>query len=477
MNQLTRFALSMCKVGCIGFGGGSALIPVIEEEVVKTQKIEKKENCDKDVIVASITPGALPVEIAASIGKRNFGARGMFLGAFMMAFPGAFLTVLLLTVLSMAQTELLTVIETASIGVSAFILCLLWKYIHGMLKGCMKEGKSRLNKAIIVMSGTFLLSCGKNLYQLIGLEGTPVFAVSTLHILLVAFFFIFYTRYDYRLPRMLVTVVLSGIYLLSYGKAQLISNIYVTRMVELIMLLLSVYGIVQEMKKPKKATVTLNRENIWKDVLTWLVILLVALIPAVIINRDAIRFLLDGLLSTLMSFGGGDAYLTIAEGLFVDGGFVTGSQYYGQIVSIVNMLPGSILCKTLSGIGYYAGLNAQQTVSAGIAFAVTGFACSIAASCGFYIIIYHLYDSLHSLSPIRMISRWIRPIIAGLLLNIMLSIFNQCAFAASTVQHSSVMIMVCVILLTLVDIWFVQTFKKKSFLALLINLVVVFLIF
>ena len=85
----------MFWIGCIGFGGGSALIPVIEKEIADRQGIDEKQNIDKDVVVASITPGALPVEIAASIGRRKFGIRGMIAGAVMMALPGALMTVAL----------------------------------------------------------------------------------------------------------------------------------------------------------------------------------------------------------------------------------------------------------------------------------------------------------------------------------------------------------------------------------------------
>lgn len=46
-----------------------------------------------------------------------------------------------------------------------------------------------------------------------------------------------------------------------------------------------------------------------------------------------------------MSFGGGDAYMTIADGIFVGGGMITSQQYYNHIVPAVNVLPGSILCK------------------------------------------------------------------------------------------------------------------------------------
>lgn len=55
---------TMFKIGCIGFGGGTALVPVIESEVVYEKKLIDKEEYTKDVIVANITPGALPVELA-----------------------------------------------------------------------------------------------------------------------------------------------------------------------------------------------------------------------------------------------------------------------------------------------------------------------------------------------------------------------------------------------------------------------------
>ena len=83
--KFRRFLQSMFYIGCIGFGGGSALIPIIEQEIAEKQGLDAKQNIDKDVVVASITPGALPVEIAASIGRRGFGRQGMIAGAVMMA--------------------------------------------------------------------------------------------------------------------------------------------------------------------------------------------------------------------------------------------------------------------------------------------------------------------------------------------------------------------------------------------------------
>ena len=122
VSQAGQFIRSMFWIGCIGFGGGSALIPVIEKEIADRQGIDEKQNIDKDVVVASITPGALPVEIAASIGRRKFGIRGMIAGAVMMALPGALMTVALVAVLSVFQEKILSVVNMISIGVSVFIL-------------------------------------------------------------------------------------------------------------------------------------------------------------------------------------------------------------------------------------------------------------------------------------------------------------------------------------------------------------------
>ena len=117
-----KLMASIFKIGVVGFGGGTALIPVIEREVVEDQKIVEKSEYDKDVIVASITPGALPVEIATGLGKRAYGAKGMALAAFLMAFPGVLMTVLMLSVLSKVDEKLFVQIECLSIGLTAYKL-------------------------------------------------------------------------------------------------------------------------------------------------------------------------------------------------------------------------------------------------------------------------------------------------------------------------------------------------------------------
>lgn len=397
-----QFIRSMFRIGCIGFGGGSALIPVIEKEIVERQGIDTKQNIDKDVIVASITPGALPVEIAASIGRRAFGTKGMIAGAVMFALPGTVMTVLLVAVLSMFQEKILSIVNLISVGVSVFIVYLLLCYIRNMLKECKEAGRGRICRAVFLMFLVFAMS----------------FVISSVEILALFFFAIFFTRGNYSKKNMWILMGITAVYLLCHGEGMLSDGTRWHLLVDAGMMVLGVYGIVCNIAdtgfQGKK-----NWKIIGKDVGIWGVFALLCILPAVLADRSAWIFSGKGLLSSWISFGGGDAYLTIADGIFVEGNMVTSQQYYNHIVPAVNVLPGSILCKTLAAVGYYTGWNLTENLVVGVLFSIAGFACSIAASCSFFMLAYHLYDYLTSLQVFRIIRKWIRPIIGGLLIKIM----------------------------------------------------------
>ena len=156
--DIVRLGLSMLRIGTIGFGGGNALIPVIEKEVVENGKLVTKREYDEDVVAACITPGALPVEIAAGIGQRLGGASGMLMAASMMALPGAFFTVLILAVLTGEQGAALIGIRYISIGLGAFIISLLLAYAVKTTAAMQQAGKQAFRAMCLAMIAVFLLS-------------------------------------------------------------------------------------------------------------------------------------------------------------------------------------------------------------------------------------------------------------------------------------------------------------------------------
>lgn len=475
MMSLAEFALQMAKVGCVGFGGGNALIPIIEKTFLTDAGLDTKENFDRDIITANITPGALPLELASGLGNRSFGKKGMVVGAVMMALPGALGSLLLFTLLSSAQSGVLKVIKTASVGISAFIIFLLLHYIENVLVTCYRDNRTRFCKSIFVIVCVCLLACGGNFYKLIGSDRTPLFAVPTVYILLAAFFVVFYTRSVYSAKHLAVCGALCAVFFLGHGKSGLFQGSPILYAAQLLMAVLAAYGLVSGIRSAKW-THTVDKKRIYQEVAIWAVFLAVFSVPALLVSAQALRLLGQGALSVLMSFGGGDAYLTIADGLFVEGGMVSPEIYYGDIVSVVNILPGSILCKTLLGVGYYTGLSEGGSVAAGVILGLAGFACSIAVSCCVFGVVAHLYDSLAASKAFRVISRWIRSIIAGLLINVILSLLNQTTLAVSY-TGASVARILCVAAALVIADHILNKLKNVKYVWLLaINLIAVFLL-
>jgi chromate transport protein ChrA len=127
------------------------------------------------------------------------------------------------------------------------------------------------------------------------------------------------------------------------------------------------------------------------------------LVPPV---SESLPFLGLILASTVTSFGGGEAYVGVADGFFVASGMVDTSVFYGQVVPIANALPGPILVKIAAGVAFLIGGWAL----AGAAFFVAAASCSAIA-----VGVLAGYDRARNSLLIRNVSTYILPVICGLL--------------------------------------------------------------
>ena len=416
MRKFISMTATMLKIGFIGFGGGSALIPVIEEEVVEKDKIVSEEEFNDDVMIASITPGALPVEVATGIGRQASGLKGMAAAATAMALPGALLTVLLQAVISSAGSMVKSQINYLSVGISAFIILTLLAYSLGTVRQAVNKREGQLYSLIIL--GVFLLSGEKSIYQLFGLNIKPIFALSTIQVLGAAFFVILFTKGHLRcLRRSIPAVSITGCYLLCVGSAHIIP-LEAKPFILALMAVLAVLGLAQSvLESPQKKAFPVKR--LVTSVGFWLIFV------AMFLTAKALRFIGMGWLSSVMSFGGGDAYLSVAQGLFVEGGVINNADFYGNVVSVANALPGSILCKILTGIAYDVGYNLNGSIIEGLFVALSGFACSVAASGAIFELVFCVYEKYESLQIFAVVKHFIRPIISGLLLTVAVSLYTS----------------------------------------------------
>lgn len=429
--KFSTFLLNILKIGCLGFGGGSALIPIFEDLFIGKGKLDTKENFDKDIIVASLTPGALPIEIAASIGKRNYGKKGMILGGVMMALPGILASLLLVTLLSTLQDKIAPVVKCLTVGVSAFIIYLLLNYVKSVFVENKNKNKVRLQRSVVIMIAVFVLSGGKNLLKLFDITSNYIISVSTVYILLTAFFLIICIKATDNKILQIVSLIISGIYLFEHGgyEHKYISEI--TFCVDVAMILMVLIFTVSRIKCFHKNN--LKIKETLSDLGCWVAFLLLIISPIIIMDLQSFVFVFRSIISVLMSFGGGDAYLVIADGLFVDD-MVSEDTFYNNIVSVVNILPGSILGKTLSCVGYYYGINEFNGYLGSALSAIAGGGIAIGVSCGVCQMFYSLYEEFSASKVCQTLGNYIRAIIGGLLGNVILVLFRQSKNTAITYQ-------------------------------------------
>lgn len=420
---LLEIILRFLKIGLIGFGGGSALIPVFERELRGFGPKAGKEELEKNVVAASITPGALPVEIASGIGEATFGVVGMVLGGFCLALPGVFFTVLISCFFSEGSKQIVSVISAIAVVINLFILYIIVKYVVRVITGF---DKNRRIFALLMALAVFFLTSGKEVRMLFHIAGDPIFDVSTIVVLMVAFFIILFTEGHVLRYRTILGVVISIVYILGESERGIFPKL-VLWTVEGLMIVLAAWGLVhavataKQKEKPAKG----RMKKIIKQEVIWIVVLFLFCLPTFFVGSTSVQYILRGIWSSFMSFGGGDAYLTIADGIFVNSGMVDSTVFYRQIVPVANALPGSILCKILTGIGYYVGYGISGSVGEGLLFALAGLGISVSASCSVFILMRHIYESFENLYIFRFLKRWIGTIIAGLLMTVAVTILQD----------------------------------------------------
>ena len=133
MNKLFKMFISFLKIGAVTFGGGYAMIPFIEEEVVNKNKwVEKDEFMDMLVISQSL-PGTMAVNCCTFIGYKLGGVTGGVVGILGVTLPS--FSIILIIAMSFMQFRDNYFVNLAFKGIAAAVPML-------VLVGVISMGKS-----------------------------------------------------------------------------------------------------------------------------------------------------------------------------------------------------------------------------------------------------------------------------------------------------------------------------------------------
>lgn len=91
MKKLIELFVAIFKIGAFTFGGGYAMIPLIEEEVVKNKGWLSKDEFVDILVVSQSLPGALAINTSIFLGYKISGVLGAIIALMAVILPSFFI--------------------------------------------------------------------------------------------------------------------------------------------------------------------------------------------------------------------------------------------------------------------------------------------------------------------------------------------------------------------------------------------------
>ena len=127
-----QLLLSFMKIGVVTFGGGYAMIPIIENEVSKKRKWINDKDLIDVVALSESTPGPIAICAASFIGYKTDGIIGAFMATTGVVLP-SFIIIFLISML-LSNFADLDIVKYAFTGIRAGVLALIIKAVVSMFK-------------------------------------------------------------------------------------------------------------------------------------------------------------------------------------------------------------------------------------------------------------------------------------------------------------------------------------------------------
>ena len=145
--------LTFLKIGAFTFGGGYAMIPLIQREVTEKRSWLDGRDILDIVAIAESTPGPIAINAATFVGYRVRGVPGAFFATLGVVVP-AFLTILAVSLL-LDRFQDNVYVQYAFTGIRAGILALMVRALWSMYRQCPKSGLAYVLAALALIAVAF----------------------------------------------------------------------------------------------------------------------------------------------------------------------------------------------------------------------------------------------------------------------------------------------------------------------------------
>lgn len=155
MKELLELFLTFAKIGVMTFGGGMAMLPILEREVVQNKHWATEEELVDYFAIGQCTPGIIAVNTATFVGQKRKGAMGGITATFGVVFP----SLVIITILAGLITNFahLAWVQNAFAGIQVCVCVLILNAVLKLLKKSVVDKRTAVI-FVIVLLGNMLLS-------------------------------------------------------------------------------------------------------------------------------------------------------------------------------------------------------------------------------------------------------------------------------------------------------------------------------
>ena len=143
--------ITFAKIGVMTFGGGYAMLPILQRELVENKGWSTEEDLADYYAIGQCTPGIIAINTATFVGTKQKGIIGGIVASLGMVFPSLVIITLIATVLTTFSE--LAIVKHAFAGIRVAVCVLIFNSVLKLMKSAIKD-----YYALFIFIGIFLVA-------------------------------------------------------------------------------------------------------------------------------------------------------------------------------------------------------------------------------------------------------------------------------------------------------------------------------
>lgn len=152
--QLLDLYFTFFRIGAVTFGGGYAMLPILQREVVEKKKWATEEELVNYYAISQCTPGAIAVNVGTFIGRKYRGIPGGVIATLGVVSP----SVLVITVIAALISNFAGIgwVQDALGGIRICVCVFIFNAVRRLIKSAVKDKVTLLLYLVLFAAAVFL---------------------------------------------------------------------------------------------------------------------------------------------------------------------------------------------------------------------------------------------------------------------------------------------------------------------------------